>query len=280
MNQETRPQAASLLPTHPYVTICRNCDATNATHQALRHELLQEIAATLGVDLCNAFAFISGALQLQQRTGGIVPGTDQIWLQRAVEAAIKGAGVASRLLDCLPPGVADAAVVDLPKLLAELIASGDDKLGDITYAAATAASSPWSAFFDVSALRLIFDEIANVRFFKGGTDLRLSNICASEFVRLGQFALPAKDYVRLTVQKSLAAPADAREVDDYLTPKFLLRPARSGRTPNFAAAYARIRNSGGDMAISVADGAALIVDIVLPRAKWLDPSCYNSGVPD
>jgi hypothetical protein len=247
--------------------------SSHAGLQALRLELLQDIAASIGTDLSDIFSVISGALQLQQLQ--LTPAQQPLpWLETAIDMATEGAGVAQSLLQIAGPHAARDAVVDIRALLGLDISVAPGPVID--------NSMPVLAYCDHDNIRSLLTVISGcARVGDAGTATGLFSVQACLVTAVLSGHTQTRDYLKLTITQPRYRPSLV-QLEHMLMPPLLIRGKKAGAAGtavNFAAHYASIRRSGGDLTVQLADCGGLEVSLLLPRAKWLTPDWYTGAHP-
>jgi hypothetical protein len=260
---------------------------SDATRHALRLELLQEIADCVGTDLCNVFAVISGALQLQLAELGAAP-TDFPWLGQAVDLARNGAEISQGLLELVEPQTSDVTVTDMDSLIFDHISNVcvDNIAFDVNIK--PESDKIWRALCNPTAIRAVLQKIANSLTISKQNPLSiiisLENITPDQLKDQPAFAVRPRDYVKLSVTSGDCQLNNA-ERRNILTPLLLVKPRDSTHSRphvdlplNLSVAYASVRRCGGDMAVGSTPTGGLQIELLLPRAKWLSPEWFMGGV--
>jgi hypothetical protein len=276
----------------------------DARRQAIRLEVLQELAGRIGPELSNIFAVISGTLQLQIMELGGDPAAYR-WTQNALQTAALGARLASDILDFAGP-VAEPLYVDLQQLLT----AQQPTLRSIIGAAATlnvvqSDTSPLDKLWPVrafaapiAAVLRTLAEHARITMPPGGIfAVTASNIGATGSGVAATSPSPTSDHVtsdqvsrdhvsRDHVTIAVTYPArglSAEELRGVMMPGFMVKPRADSSTLNLATAAATLRRCGGSLTVAmrqtgapewVQDGG-INVCMVLPRAKWQSPDWFG-----
>jgi hypothetical protein len=248
-----------------------------AACEALRLQCLQEFATGVAPELFNAFAFISGALQLQAVELGV--GMDDLpWFKQAMEMANKGAAKSRDLLDYAGRHAREtnrAPVTDVRPLLLLSAAGGDPPSQRVL------PDDLWPVVCHPAVVtelcRVVYGAADAVGIARSELGILAQNVPHAELGRFPAFAARVRDYVRLCITMTTPAPCpfDLRHV---LTPQFMLRPTALP-VLHLAADYARIRRAGGDLIVrqvaGSGSGPVVVIDLLLPRAKWLSADWYQ-----
>jgi signal transduction histidine kinase len=246
--------------------------SANTTDETLRRDLRleasEELAESIGADLCNIFAVISGTLQLRIMELGGDPAACP-WTQNAIQTAARGARLASGLLEFAGPQALPQNI-DLQLLLAGQLpairailgagATFDNKhKGELWWV--KAQSAPICA-----TVRALAQHALMTMQPGGSFRVTAENISGTDAAADSTLAASHPDYVSLAVAYP-GSGFSAAELRDIMQPSFLVKKAADAVPLNLSSASAILRRCGGGLAIESTPGCGVSVRILLPRAK-------------
>jgi signal transduction histidine kinase len=240
-----------------------------ALRQAVRLEASQELAESIGADLCNIFAVISGTLQLRIMELGGDPAACR-WTQNAIHTAARGAQLANGLLEFAGPQTRPQNI-DLELLLKEKLPAIRAILGAGATFENKHKGKLWRAMGQptpiFAAVRALAQHALMTMPPGGGFKVTAENIGGADPAAGATLASTRPDYVALTVAYP-GSGLSAAELGDVMKPSFLVKQHADTPSLNLSSAFAILRRCGGGLAVESTPGCGVSVRILLPRAKW------------
>ena len=246
--------------------------------QAQKMEAVGQLTGGIAHDFNNLLAVMLGNLELLRDyvDAGDKPGQ---MIDRAVQAAERGATLTNRLLSFSRNQMLQPEVIDLNNLIAGTTDMLRVTLGEAITLDVAYGESLWVCKVDVSQLEnAILNLAINARDAMpggGGLTVKTTNISLDDGDVAAQLQLQAGDYVVLSVADTgTGIPDDV--LDRVFDPFFSTKDVGQGSGLGLSMVYGFAKQSGGHADIKSDDGGGAIVRVFLPRSSERPNAIENS----
>ena len=237
--------------------------------QSQKMEAVGQLAGGVAHDFNNLLTIVIGNLELARRN--IDAGensTDN--LERAMEAANRGANLTHRLLAFSRRQTLQPDNIDLNELIEELMGWLSSTLGETIEIELSLAAGLWKSRIDPHQMELAIMNLAlNARdAMKGEGQVKLitANRSISQGDPLSAGEGPAGDYVMISVEDT-GTGVDAKIRDRVFEPFFTTKEVGQGSGLGLSMVYGFVHQSGGHIYFDSPQGRGAIVTLLLPRAN-------------
>jgi PAS domain S-box-containing protein len=255
--------------------------ARAALAQAQKMETVGHLTGGIAHDFNNLLtAIIGGADLLTRRLAGIDDMSRRV-LQGIIEAGQRGAALVERLLAFSRKQTLSPQVVDVNRLIAEMLDLLRRALGEQVRIGTVLAGGIWRVHVDRNQLEnAILNLAVNARdaMPEGGRlTLETGNTVLDDDYAAISPEVAAGEYVMIAVSDTgTGMPPEVRE--RAFEPFFTTKPEGRGTGLGLSQVYGFIRQSGGDVRIESEPGAGTTVKIFLPRHAGAEAGDASHGL--